>query len=287
MTSVSHATRPAGPLQHRVEHGVGDLVGDLVGVSLGDGLRGEAEVSVHGAPPAAVGRRRGSLAIDGITLDERPGGVVPLAGTRSSSPTSASASGMPSTTVQTASVIGRSTPRSRRAPQRRRGVRPSTTIPTSRLRGSEGATPRASSSPAARLREWPRGAGGDEIAQAREARVGAGIGAERRAEARHLGQAARDQRRARVVAVAEPVADARGDRDHVLGRAAELHAAHVRRRVDAEAGRRERALQRRRDLRRPGSRDARRRLSGRDLLGVVRPGERCDRSPRRARRRRR
>ena len=45
-----------------------------------------------------------------------------------------------------------------------------------------------------------------------------------------------------------------GDRDHVLGGAAQLHAAHVGRGVDAEARRRERALQRAGDIRDPSSR---------------------------------
>ena len=48
--------------------------------------------------------------------------------------------------------------------------------------------------------------------------------AERHAEALDLGQPAREQRALRVVAVAEPVADPGGDRDHVLERAADLDA---------------------------------------------------------------
>jgi hypothetical protein len=78
----------------------------------------------------------------------------------------------------------------------------------------------------------PRGTGGDEVAQPRKTRVGARIGAERRAEPRHLGEAARDQGGARVVAESESVRDPRGDPDHVLGSAGELHAADVCRRVE-------------------------------------------------------
>ena len=58
--------------------------------------------------------------------------------------------------------------------------------------------------------------------------------AERFAEAREFGEAARDHRRARVVAGAEAVTHAGGDGDHVLQRAAELAADHVRVAVDAE-----------------------------------------------------
>ena len=90
----------------------------------------------------------------------------------------------------------------------------------------------------------------------------------------HLGQPARDQGGASVVAIAEPVADPGGDRDHVLGGPAELDAAHVPRGVDAEARRGERALQGAGHVG-VGARDhARGRLPGRDLLGVVRPRER-------------
>ena len=46
----------------------------------------------------------------------------------------------------------------------------------------------------------------------------------RLAEPRHLGEPARDQRRLRVVAGAEAVARAGGERDHVLRRGAELDA---------------------------------------------------------------
>ena len=54
------------------------------------------------------------------------------------------------------------------------------------------------------------------------------------AEARHLREAARDQRRLRVVAEAEPVDAAGRERDHVLRRGAELDADEVGVHVDAE-----------------------------------------------------
>ena len=84
--------------------------------------------------------------------------------------------------------------------------------------------------------------------------------AERHAEARDLGQAARDQRGARVVAEPQPVADAGRDRHHVLHRAADLHADRGRRRVDAQRA----AVQQRAALRaKRGSRRRERQRAGR------------------------
>ena len=86
------------------------------------------------------------------------------------------------------------------------------------------------------------GAGEHQVAEAREPRERVGTPAERHREARDLGEAARDERRHGVVAVAEAVDDAGRDRDHVLQGAGQLDAHHVLARVDAEAARRERAL---------------------------------------------
>ncbi len=61
-----------------------------------------------------------------------------------------------------------------------------------------------------------------------------GSRAERDAEARHLHQAARDQRNAGVGAEAQAVGDAGADRQHVLHRAADFHADDVARGVGAE-----------------------------------------------------
>src|SRR4051794_10226832 len=61
-------------------------------------------------------------------------------------------------------------------------------------------------------------ASGDDVAEARQAGERAGVGPECDAEARHLRQAARQQRRLGVVAEAEAVADAGRDPDHVLQR---------------------------------------------------------------------
>ena len=71
----------------------------------------------------------------------------------------------------------------------------------------------------------------------------------RHREPRDLGEAARDERRARVVAEAEAVDRARRDGDHVLQRAAALDADDVVARVEAEV-RRVEALHDRRGPRR-------------------------------------
>ena len=64
------------------------------------------------------------------------------------------------------------------------------------------------------------------------------VAAERDAEPRELGEAARDERGLRVVAVAEAVGDAGTDGEHVLQRARDLAPDDVGVRVDAERRRR-------------------------------------------------
>jgi len=71
------------------------------------------------------------------------------------------------------------------------------------------------------------GGGEDEIPGAGEAHHGLGAAAERDAEAREFRQAARDQRRARVLPEAQPVGDADRDGHHVLHRTADLHTYQV------------------------------------------------------------
>ena len=88
-------------------------------------------------------------------------------------------------------------------------------------------------------------AGDDQVAHPGEAGERLRVGARRLAEPRHLGEPARDQRRLGVVARADAVARAGGERDHVLRGGAELDADQVVVEVDAED---------RRVERRPGAR---------------------------------
>jgi hypothetical protein len=81
-----------------------------------------------------------------------------------------------------------------------------------------------------------RTAGGDQITHARQPGERVLVGAERRAEPGDLGQAPGDQQRLGVVAEPHADRDADGDRDHVLDRARQLTADHVRVGVRAEIG---------------------------------------------------
>jgi hypothetical protein len=72
-----------------------------------------------------------------------------------------------------------------------------------------------------------------QVAQARKAHEGLGASAQRDARARHFGQAARDERRARIEPKREAVAQAGGDRQHVLHRAADFDAGEVVVGIDA------------------------------------------------------
>ncbi len=73
-----------------------------------------------------------------------------------------------------------------------------------------------------------RGARRDEIAHAGQARERVGVRTQGQAQARDLGQTARDDRGGRVVAEAQAVGDAHAHRDHVLVGAAQFHAQHIR-----------------------------------------------------------
>ena len=121
-----------------------------------------------------------------------------------------------------------------------------------------------------------RGAGGDEVADAGQAREGGEVGAEAHAEARHLGEAARHERRARVVAEAQAVGDADRDGDGVLGGAAELDADHVVVGVDAQRVAGDDALQASREALIGRGDDGRRRHVVRDLLGMIGTRQRRD-----------
>jgi broad specificity phosphatase PhoE len=74
--------------------------------------------------------------------------------------------------------------------------------------------------------EWA-GAGGDEVANARQPDEGQGVRARRDAQARDLRQGAGDVGRFRVIAVVHPIADTCTDSDNIFQRASQFYADHV------------------------------------------------------------
>ena len=132
----------------------------------------------------------------------------------------------PSSTSTTARVIGISTRGSRARQHRRRAV----ARPRPRGRAAAGSAaapgPRPAQPDLAVARQVA-GGGEHQVAEARQAHEGLGARAQGHAQPRHLGQAARDQRGARVQAERHAVGDAGGDGQHVLHRAADLHADRV------------------------------------------------------------
>ena len=186
--------------------------------------------------------------------------------------------GTPESTAQTPSVMGISTP-SRCASSRSTGavVSPSTTIPIERA-ASSGVAPCATSSPQRLFRpERAQQVTTRSPIPARPAKV-SGPGAGHLGQPPHLGEAAGDERRLRVVAEPEPVGPSRRERDHVLRRRAELDAEDVVVHVDTEGRRRDRELELH------GEREALARdhrgggQALRDLLRDVRAGEDRDRA---------
>ena len=106
------------------------------------------------------------------------------------------------------------------------------------------------------------GAGQHQVSQARQTRSASRVCRPARRRAARLGETARDQRGARVVAEAQAVARAGGDREHVLDRAADLDAGQVV--ADVGAQRRRRAAARATDRGKPG-------VGRRDAEAVGRP----------------
>ena len=141
--------------------------------------------------------------------DEDERGPHSPVGRRPINEASSSSSGMPSSTAQTPSVIGSSTP-SRRERSRSTGavVSPSTTWPICAFASSADAPARDQLAGAA-VAPGRMPAGDDQVAHAGQPGEGLRVGAERLTEPGHLGQAARDERRLRVVAEPEPVDAAR------------------------------------------------------------------------------
>ena len=156
-------------------------------------------------------------------------------GSRRSSASTACRGDSPScSTRSTASQIGMSMPW---CAARRRAARaastPSATCPSSaRMSGQRAALrERQAHAPVARQVARTRE---HEVAQSREAHQRGALPAHRRGQAPGLGEAARDQRGARVVPEAQAVARAGGDREHVLDGAADFHARDVVRLVGAQ-----------------------------------------------------
>ena len=110
-----------------------------------------------------------------------------------------------------------------------------------------------------------------EVAHARQARERLGLGTERAAQAADLDQAARQERRLGVVARLQPVEDARGDGDHVLGRPGQFDPQQIAVGVDPEV----RAVQQPLDRRRQGRIGRRHRDGGRQLAGDLRGDRRA------------
>ena len=117
----------------------------------------------------------------------------------------------------------------------------------------------------------------DEVAHSGKSRERFGSTAERGAEAGDLGETARDDRRARVVAGAEPVAHAGGDRHDVLQHAAEFAADDVGIRVDAEQPGAEQFLQASHDRVVVHREHARGRVARHDFAREVRSGQHAGR----------
>ena len=113
-----------------------------------------------------------------------------------------------------------------------------------------------------------------EVAGAGQPEEGLLVAAERGAQAAHLRQAARDERRGRVVAEAQAARDAAREGDDVLDGAAELDALDVRAGVDAQDVAREEPLDEERRLGVVARRHDARGHVERDLLGVAGAGER-------------
>jgi hypothetical protein len=131
----------------------------------------------------------------------------------------------PARMALTASTIGMATPRVRQDRQHRRGVRAfGHGAPVGHQIGGRGPSPSALPS---EIAAGGGGTGQHQIAQPAQARQRLALGAQRLAEAQHLGIAARDQRGAGVLAEAEPFHHAAGDGEHVLDRAADLGAGHI------------------------------------------------------------
>ena len=122
----------------------------------------------------------------------------------------------------------------------------------------------------ARLR---RVAGQRQVPEPRKPGQRLGLRAQRRHQPRHLGEAARHQRRLRARPQSRALHHAAGDGDHVLQGPAELRPRHVLGQVEPQPRRRQQALQQPPDRRIGTGERQRRRQPARDLGRESRPGQ--------------
>ena len=115
----------------------------------------------------------------------------------------------------------------------------------------------------------PTAAGGNQVAQARQAGEGVGVGPQGGSQAGDLNQPPAQQCRLGVVAVFQSIADPRSNRHHILQRPAQFHTHQVAIGVDAEAVGRKPALHQSQQLGLlPGDHDAAGETPG-ELLGMA------------------
>ena len=175
------------------------------------------------------------------------------------------------TTARTCSAIGSSTPCSTASSSAPATVATPSATPASRSPASGHGTPEAISSPALPVARQRRHAGRDQVAHARQPGERQRLRPRRDAEARHLGQAARDDPGLRRVSEAEPVDHAGCQRHDVLQRARQLDPGQIGIRIDPEPIRRQDRCELRRQLAILGSHDRSGRLAAGDLARQVRP----------------
>ena len=152
----------------------------------------------------------------------------------------------PSISPWTQSAIGMSTPRSRASSvKRQRGEPALDEAARFRFGRALAASERLAEGEIARLR---RRAGQHEIAEPGQAHQRRSPRPESLAEAAKLGETARDQRGDRARAKPAAGGDAAGDRQHVLGRPADLDAANVGRMIEPQGRPAQRVAERARQV---------------------------------------
>src|SRR5574337_1846220 len=148
--------------------------------------------------------------------------------------------------------------------QRGRGEGALDEAPLARFLDAGAAAERKTEGEIARL---PRGASEDKIAEPRKPHERRGAGAKSLSEPAQFRKAARDQRRPGACAESPSGSNAAGDREHVLGRAANLDAANVGRMVKAQVRPVQEPAERARERAVAGGERHRGRQAGRDVRG--------------------